>query len=436
MMRRLLALAVLVGWLLALAACAGDAETAEQQPQPQAAPEQPSAGQADGDGQPGEPLRIGFLVDFTSDGAEWGAAMLQGFELAIQHLNEAGGVFGQPVEAVVGDTRQDPATAVEEARRLIEIEGVHAIVGAFASAMSLPIAESVTGPAGIPQISPSATSPQLTLAADDDFLFRTILSNIADGSALADLTRELGFDNVGLIYRNDAWGLGLAQAFESHWSGGTLTVVSVEPRQPSYLSELQQSAANGAEVLVVVTFPPEGEIILREAIEHELYDQFTFTDASQSLKLIEAIGAEHLAGMRGTAPAARPASESSEAWEAAMIAEYGEITILPWVKESYDATIALALAAQAAGSTDGAAIRDQLRAIGAAPGQVVIPSIESLRSGLRLLAEGGEVDFEGAAATLDWDEHGDLSRGFIAIWQFTEDESFEEIELMPWERQP
>ena len=52
-----------------------------------------------------------------------------GVELAIKHINEAGGVNGQDVVFVTGDTQVDPTTAVEEARRLIEVEGVHALVG-------------------------------------------------------------------------------------------------------------------------------------------------------------------------------------------------------------------------------------------------------------------------------------------------------------------
>ena len=73
--------------------------------------------------------------------------------------------FGRPVETAVGDTALDPDTAVVEARRLIQDEGVHALVGPSTSANALPVAERVAGPARVPLISPSATSPRLTDAA-------------------------------------------------------------------------------------------------------------------------------------------------------------------------------------------------------------------------------------------------------------------------------
>ena len=138
------------------------------------------------------------------------------------------------------------------------------------------------------------------------------------------------------------------------------------------------------------------------------------------------------AQVRGSAPG----NESSAAWGAAYAAEYGEATTSSYVKEAYDATIALALAAQAAGGVGGALIRDQLRAVGGAPGRVITADPASIADGLRVLAEGGEVDYEGAATTLDWDENGDLLRGHVGVWRFTEDERIEDLSSMPFEFAP
>ena len=82
------------------------------------------------------------------------------------------------VEGALGDTTADPETAVAEARRLVEVERVHAIVGPNSSAASLPIAERVIGPSGVPTVSFSATSPALTLVADNEFFFRVALSDV------------------------------------------------------------------------------------------------------------------------------------------------------------------------------------------------------------------------------------------------------------------
>ena len=134
------------------------------------------------------PLKIGLLLNFTGS-PEASADRKRAFDLAIQHINEGGGVFGMPVEGVAADATQDPSAAVEAARHLVEVEGVHAIVGPNASAAALPISQSVSGTLGVPTISPSATSPQLTDVEDNGYFFRTALSDAAQGPVLARVTR-------------------------------------------------------------------------------------------------------------------------------------------------------------------------------------------------------------------------------------------------------
>ena len=378
-------------------------------------------------------LKIGLLMDFSSGSTEAARDRQRAFDLAIKHVNDGGGVFGRAVAVAYGDTTANPETAVAVARHLIEVEGVHAIVGPNASANALLLAERVIGPAGVPTISFSATSPKLTAAADSDFLFRTALSDISQGPVLARVTRERGFNNVGLLYVDDAWGRGLARTFEAAWDGA-IKAVAVERGQTSFLAELRESVSEGAQALVVIAFETAAGIMVREAIDNGLYDRFTFGDAAKRQSLVRSIGGARLGGMYGTGPATAPGNTASAAWEAAYVAEYGALPVLAYVKETYDATVALALAAQAAGSGNGAAIRDRLRAVGGGPGTVVSAGPHGVADALRILAQGGEIDYEGAAGSMDWDENGDLRRGHIGIWRFTGDERIEDIGAVPFVR--
>ena len=384
-----------------------------------------------GEAGPTEPLKLGLLTYISAGSSQNAQDRQRAFELAVTHLNESGGVFGRPVETAVGDTALDPGTAVAEARRLIQDEGVHALVGPSTSANALPVAERVAGPARVPLISPSATSPRLTDAEDDDFFFRAALSDLAQGPVLAQIARQRGFDNVGLIYRNDLWGRGLASAFEGAWDGSVRSVAS-EPGQTSFAEALRESAAGGAQALLVILFQTEAITAVREALNGGVYHQFVLGDALKNTELIEAIGADALADTYGAGTADPPNSESSAAWSAAWLDAYGEPPKGSYVREVYDATIALALAAQAANSTDGVAIRDQLRSIGVEPGQPVVAGPEGVARALEALAESGEIIYQGASGTLAWTANGDLAQGYVGIWRFTSDGQIEDVEAVPY----
>lgn len=83
-------------------------------------------------------------------------------------------------------------------------------------------------------------------------------------------------------------------------------------------------------------------------------------------------------------------------------------------------------------STACTAIRDRLRAVGSGPGTVMHAGPEGVAAALRILAAGGTVDYQGAAATLDWDANGDLRRGHVGIWRFTADGRIEDLEAVPF----
>lgn len=375
------------------------------------------------------PLRIGLLYAMD-DELDDENVRRRSFELAIRHVNEAGGVFGRPVEAAYGDTANDADEAVRAARRLIATDGVHAIVGPDTSAISIAIVERVIADARVPVVAASATSPLLSALDDGDFFFRTALSDAALGPVLARVARERGYGNLGVLVRDDAWGRGLRDAFAAAWTGPS-AVVTFPPGRTTFLDDLRESARDGAEALVLFTFYGEKRAILREALDSGLYDQFLFAEG-KTLGLVEAVGAEALADMYGVAQEHPPADASTEAWDAAWRARgYGDPPLDIYARGYYDAVVAIALAAEAAGSPDGAAIRDRLRAVAGPPGESVIAGVDGVHEALRLLRAGRAVDYHGAVNEIDWDENGDIRGGYVGVWRFTPDGRIEDVEVAP-----
>ncbi len=383
-----------------------------------------------GETAPAEPLRLGLLTYISEGSAQNAQDRQRAFHLAISHVNQAGGVFGRPVETVVADTRLDPDTAVAEARRLIDDEGVHGIVGPSSSANSFPVAEQVAGPSGIPFISPAAGAARITDANDNDFFFRLTLSQRAYGPALAQLTRERGFRNVGVLYRDDLWGQGLAETFAQAWEG-SLELVAVEIGRTDIADAVRESAVGGAEALVVMLFPDEAVVAVREALELGVYERFVWGSALRNLDLVNAIGADALADTYGIGSSAP--GELAPAWEASYTEAHGEPPVGSFAREVYDATVALALAAQAGNSTNGAVIRDHLRAVGTEPGESFEPGPDGVARALAALADGREIVFNGASGPLEWDANGDLRRGHLGVWRYTADGRIEDVRRILYE---
>ena len=78
-----------------------------------------------------EPVRIGVTTILSGQYADRGQSEQYGVELALQRINEAGGVLGRPVEAFYGDNAADPATGIAATKRLIEDEHVPVLLGAL-----------------------------------------------------------------------------------------------------------------------------------------------------------------------------------------------------------------------------------------------------------------------------------------------------------------
>ena len=158
------------------------------------------------------PLRVGMLHSSFND--EIRVGMLNAFDLAVQHLNEAGGIFGEPVQVEIVEATTDPILAVERARQMVEVRPPHVIVGGWTSGTALPDDRGGDSACRYPHgqsvgyLSPSVRRRRPGLSFSARFPVDS-----AGAPVLAELVRERGFTNVGVIYREDAWGSKYAEAF-------------------------------------------------------------------------------------------------------------------------------------------------------------------------------------------------------------------------------
>jgi ABC-type branched-subunit amino acid transport system substrate-binding protein len=352
-------------------------------------------------------MKIGALVPLTGDLQAYGEASLQGIQLAAKHINAQGGVLGGDAVIAVGDTQTTPQVGVDAAQKLVNVEGVSGIVGALSSGVTIPASSSVTSQAGVPQISGASTSPEITTLNDNDFLFRTVPTDAVQGLALSEITNNQGYKKVGVVYINNDYGDGLAKAFSEAFTAGGGEIagsVAYEKGQASYRGELQRAAEGGADALVLIGYPENGITIIRQALEGGYFSKFVFSDGLKAPEIIDSIGGDYMNGSVGTAPAA--AGEGVELFKKAFVDEFGELPPKPYIDSAYDATFLLALAAEKAGSNDPKAVRDALRDVANPPGVTVLPG--QWEQAKKLIADGQDIDYDGAAGPVNFDDNGDV----------------------------
>jgi ABC-type branched-subunit amino acid transport system substrate-binding protein len=189
--------------------------------------------------------------------------------------------------------------------------------------------------------------------------------------------------------------------------------VPYEKGQASYRGELQQLAGGEAEALLLIGYPENRITILKQSLEEGFFDRFIFTDGMKAPEVIEAIGAEALEGAFGTVAQSDTESDAYTIFTNAYEAKYGELPPKPYIDTSYDALMILALAIQQAGTTDGPAVQQAIRAVANAPGIEIRPG--EWAKAVEAIANGEDIDYTGASGTLDFDDNGDVA-GAFAHW--------------------
>lgn len=137
-----------------------------------------------------EPIKVGFVGGLTGRHSDLGTAGRNGVILAVEEVNEAGGIHGRPVELITKDDKQDPETAVKVDKELIQ-EGVVAIIGHMTSAMSV-AALPLINKEKMLMISPTTSTDELS--GMDDFFVRVMAPNNAETDHLA----RYAFEKAGL----------------------------------------------------------------------------------------------------------------------------------------------------------------------------------------------------------------------------------------------
>ena len=411
--KRLTGAALCVAASLTLAACGGGDDSTDTGTETATESESPAAA-AEGDGT----LTIGSLLPQTGNLAFLGPPEFAGVELAINEINEAGGVLDQDVayvEGDSGDTSQDIANPTVD--RLLAAN-VDVIVGAASSGVSLTVIDKITS-AGVVQYSPANTAAELTDYEDNGLYFRTAPPDVLQGRILGETILADGCTNVGILALQDPYGEGLANFVGETVTGGggalaPENAIFYDPAASNFDAQVNELKAANPDCAVLIGFEESAKVI-NSMVSAGIGPQqvpLYLVDGNLGNALGEDLPAGVLAGAKGSLPGAEATPEFRER----LLTVDPALKDYSYAAESYDAVITSALAALVAESDSGEAIGAELAGV-TREGEKCT-TFEECKT---MIEAGDDIDYDGISGPIELNEKGDPTSAIIGIYTFGPD---------------
>ena len=207
------------------------------------------------------PIPIGMLNPMTGPIAQFSPGFSIAGGIAIAYMNTISPLNFQ-FSLTEADSGCSGTTAATAAQTLIDA-GVVGIAGAACSGATLGAME-VAKAAGVPMVSYASTSPALTTAADDGYLFRVVPSDAQQGQALAESFEASGNEDPALLFMTNDYGAGFAAAFKENYQGELCAESSYSDDATDFTSMVETVIANDCDSVVMITYATDGAAIVEE----------------------------------------------------------------------------------------------------------------------------------------------------------------------------
>lgn len=390
-------------------------------------------------------IELGLLVEYD-DPADTEEDISKA-NMAATEINDGGGISIDGTDylvRIIAEDHEGSAAGGIKALERLAARGVTAVVGPPWSSIALGDAPDGSDGAaiaardlGILMVSPSATSPAITDLDDDDLMWRTAPSDSLQAVLAADyLLLEKGVSRAGLLIRNEAWGRGLADAFQTAFEAGGGEIVGLASYDVSgteisdlgtydYQKELDAVFADSPEVILLANFDEVFQIsnrIVRGGYLDPYGDTpplFFGADATFTNDLLGNGAPEVLRRMEGVALA--PDSESAAF--STLVANLEALDLAEtdtFDAARYDAVYCVCLAMQAAQSIDAEEIKQSMRAVANAHEGDIEVTVDEWPQARAALLSGEGINYEGAGGPIEFDDAGDPTTGFFVLWKVVE----------------
>ena len=350
----------------------------------------------------GGAIKLGTLTPLTGAGGSYGPSMRKAMEWVASEVNAAGGVLGRKVELASEDDQTNPEAAVRAARKLIDVDKVAAIMGTWASAVTTAVAplcwESKTF---LTTVSGSDTITQLPHLG---YLVRTQPNTHLQIGKLGEFILTLKVKRVFVLAAQTPFALPSQKRLaEVLTKGGSEVVGGViyDREKTTFRSEIDQALRAKPDMIYLNGYTPDTTIVMKELFKAGYAGAKIAQGYAVNTKLLGSLPAEVTDGTYTATPS--PAVDS--AGYKRLAKALGADDLDPYSCQCHDQISLVLLAiAHAKGEATGTAIKDHVRRISQGGGT----KVDSAVDGLKLLAQGKAINYEGASGPCDFTDTGDI----------------------------
>jgi len=348
-----------------------------------------------------DPIKLATLTPLTGSGGPYGPVMAKAVQAVVEQVNSAGGVLGRRIQLISEDDQTNPEAGLRAARKLIDVDRVTAIMGTWASSVTTAVAplcwESKTFLATV------SGADSVTLLPHQGYLIRTQPNTTLQGQKLAEYMLGNGAKRVFMMMGQTPF---TQSTFDNIAKGltpkGAVSQSMIyDDKKPSLRSEVDQALRFNPDTIFAGGYTPDTAVLLKDLYRAGYKGKVFGMAYSINQKLIEAVGQNDIVeGVFGQAPStAEDGSGHKRLVDLIKVADPD-----PYTCQIYDHINLIVMAMAQAKQVSGEAIKNSVRQVAQGGGM----RVDNALDGLKAIAAGQKVDYDGASGPCDFTDLGDI----------------------------
>ncbi len=344
---------------------------------------------------------VGTILPLTGAGSAYGPPMAKVARALADDINKAGGIAGKQIALTIEDDETNPDSGVRAAHKLIDVNKVIAILGTWASAVTTAVAPIAWE--NKVMLFTTSGADSITKLPHRGYIIRTQPNTALQSLRLSQFLLAQGAKRVFDLSAQAPFAMDMFNAASATLKQGgaeMLGIVVYDPSKSSFRSEVDQALHDTPDTLFLNSYEPDLVVLLRDLYRAGYSGRRLTLGYAANDKLLAALPAEVTNGLVSYAPSPDLDSPAYKRVQQVL----GTQTPDPYSCQVYDHLAMIALSVAQAGASTGVAVHDDVRKISQGDGQKIADPVE----GIKLIAAGKSVNYDGASGPCDFLPSGDI----------------------------